>query len=145
MQFIKKIRQKFSNSKKPVNFYSLLGKENGLKELVKDFYEVMEKDPRAHDCLKVHDLFENKVLPENKDKLFMFLSGWLGGPNLFVENIGAPKMRMRHAHIKIGEKERVQWLYCMKQSVRNRKISKKEERMFINSLTALSLRIKNKD
>ncbi len=143
MQILKILRDKFSKPSAPLNFYKLLGEEVGLRALVADFYTCMENDPKAQDCLKVHSLIEQKIEEESKDKLFMFLSGWLGGPNLFVQNIGAPKMHMRHAHIKIGEKERVQWLYCMEQALLKKKLAKREKKLFLNSLTALSLRIKN--
>ena len=49
----------------------------------------------------------------SRQKLFMFLSGWLGGPDLYVQNIGHPKLRQRHMPFAIGEAERDQWVACM--------------------------------
>lgn len=52
-------------------------------------------------------------LSGSRDKLFMFLSGWFGGPDLFVEKFGHPKLRARHMPFAIGTKERDQWVACM--------------------------------
>lgn len=143
MKILSKIKNFFSKPNSTKSFYSILGEARGLENIVSKFYHVMETDPKAKRCLKVHALENGKVSEQNKERLVMFLSGWLGGPNLFVENVGAPKMRMRHAHVKISEVERVEWLYCMEQAVSEIKISKKDKRSFLRSLEALSLRIKN--
>jgi hemoglobin len=51
-------------------------------------------------------------LTTSTEKLFMFMSGWLGGPQLFVEKFGHPRLRARHLPFKIGVSERDQWLLC---------------------------------
>lgn len=133
--------------KEPVNFYELLGNEVGIKKLVRDFYRIMESDPNAIDCLMAHEL-EDGVIPEEvKRKLYLFLSGWLGGPQLFVQEFGHPRMRMRHAHVKIGEKEADQWLYCMIKALDDHypKIPAKEQKQLIKSFAALAYRIKNRN
>ena len=43
----------------------------------------------------------------------MFLSGWTGGPQLYVEKFGHPRLRQRHLPFTIGEAERDQWMGCM--------------------------------
>jgi truncated hemoglobin YjbI len=47
----------------------------------------------------------------------MYLSGWLGGPQLFVEAYGHPRLRARHLPFAIGETERDQWLMCMRMAM----------------------------
>lgn len=132
-------------SKSPKSFYDQIGQETGIKELVQNFYEVMLTDPKAKRCLLVHKLEEGSIPVEVKDKLFMFLSGWLGGPNLFVENHGHPRMRMRHMHVKIGQTEAEQWLYCMQNALDKHsvKMSKKFKNQFMNSCKGLAIRIIN--
>ena len=49
----------------------------------------------------------------SRDKLFWFLSGWMGGPNLFIEKFGHPRLRARHLPYAIASDERDQWLRCM--------------------------------
>jgi len=131
--------------KKPLSFYQKLGEAQGLQELVASFYQIMLTDPKARNCLSVHELKDGGIDPESSEKLFFFLSGWLGGANLFVQNVGAPRMRMRHAHINISEIERDEWIYCMQKAVssHSHKVSKVDQRKFIQSITALAMRIQN--
>ena len=47
----------------------------------------------------------------------MFLSGWMGGPQLYVEKFGHPRLRMRHMPFRIGLVERDQWIWCMNKAL----------------------------
>jgi hemoglobin len=47
----------------------------------------------------------------------MFLSGWSGGPSLYIEKYGHPRLRQRHMPFSIGEAERDQWLWCMNKAL----------------------------
>ena len=49
----------------------------------------------------------------SREKLFMFLTGWTGGPQLYIERYGHPKLRMRHMPFAVDESARDQWMYCM--------------------------------
>lgn len=80
-----------------------------LRELVARFYELMNELPEARPIRKMHAA----DLSGAADKLFKFLSGWLGGPDLFVEEYGHPRLRARHFPFPIGVKERDQWMLCM--------------------------------
>ena len=53
------------------------------------------------------------TLEGSRDKLFWFLSGWLGGPPLYEERFGHPRLRARHLPFAIGLRERDDWLVCM--------------------------------
>jgi hemoglobin len=53
----------------------------------------------------------------------MFLTGWSGGPQVYIEKFGHPRLRARHMPFKIGEKERDQWLYCMFKALEDVEIS----------------------
>jgi hemoglobin len=128
--------------KKPKTFYEVLGSQQGIETLVQNFYRNMETYPEFENVLHSH---AEGITPEIEKKLVFFLCGWLGGPNLFVENYGHPRMRMRHAHIKIGEAERNEWLQCMQLSLDNHpyKIKKKTNHQLMDSFTALAVRIQN--
>lgn len=89
--------------------YLLIGEEVGLKNLVDKFYFYMDTLPEAKRC---RDLHKESLAGANK-KLFMFLSGWMGGPNLYIEAFGHPRMRMRHFPFKITTIERDEWMLCM--------------------------------
>lgn len=110
-----KIKNLFTKkiSKPPVTLYEQLGGEVVVKQLVDRFYWHMDNDPNVRECRELH----GKSLESSKKKLFMFLSGWLGGPSLYIQAFGHPMMRRRHFPFKIGPRERDQWLYCMRKSL----------------------------
>jgi len=91
------------------SLYEMIGGETGLRSLVNRFYDLMDSSPEA----KQIRLFHAKSLTQSREKLFMFLSGWSGGPPLYVERFGHPRLRMRHMQFAIGTVERDQWLWCM--------------------------------
>jgi hemoglobin len=142
---LKEMIQRFKKPTGPQIFYNILGEENGIYQLVKNFYDVMEHDTKAYECLHTHELKDGSIPDEVKKKLFMFLCGWLGGPNLFQEAYGHPRMRARHMHVKIGTKEKSQWLYCMQNAIKMHsvKMSSSQQKTLINSFTALGMRIQN--
>jgi hemoglobin len=145
MPLFERIKKIFKRNQKQRSFFEAIGDENGVHELVKNFYYVMESDPKAKECLEVHELVDGKIPDEVKKKLFLFLTGWFGGPQIYTKTYGPPRMRARHAHVKITEKERDQWLYCMDIALKKHsaKMSKLEKKLFLNSFKALALRIQN--
>ena len=93
--------------------YELLGGETGVRSLVDRFYDLMDSSPEAKDIRALHAA----SLKQSREKLFMFLSGWSGGPQLYLQKFGHPRLRMRHMPFLIGERERDQWLWCMNQAL----------------------------
>ena len=98
-------------------FYELLGgAETGrasIRELVEKFYDIMETDARAAGIRAMHPA----DLTLAREKLFMFLTGWTGGPQLYVERYGHPMLRRRHLPFAIDESARDQWMSCMIQAM----------------------------
>ena len=92
-----------------VSFYDLLGGTEQIRKLVDGFYDIMDTDPRANIIRDMHP----QDLTSSREKLFMFLTGWTGGPQLYIERYGHPFLRRRHLPFAIGEAERDQWMYCM--------------------------------
>lgn len=105
-----KIQEAGSNKS---TFYMLLGGEQGgtaaVRQLVETFYDIMDSDPKAAPIRAMHPA----DLTASCEKLFMFLTGWTGGPQLYIERYGHPFLRRRHLSFSIGESERDQWMYCM--------------------------------
>lgn len=89
--------------------YVLIGGEVAVGKLCDRFYELMDTVAQFAHLRSMHPA----DLKSSRDKLFMFLSGWFGGPDLFVQNFGHPKLRQRHMPFSIGETERDQWVACM--------------------------------
>ena len=94
----------------PQTHYQRIGGEAKIHELVEAFYHHMDELPETYGIRKMHA----EDLSGSRRKLFEFLSGWLGGPQLFIEKHGQPMLRQRHLHFSIGDAERDQWLTCMK-------------------------------
>lgn len=94
-------------------FYDLLGGEQGgasaIRELVETFYDIMDTDKKAAPLRAMHPA----DLTASREKLFMFLTGWTGGPQLYIERYGHPFLRRRHLPFSIDESARDQWMYCM--------------------------------
>jgi hemoglobin len=93
--------------------YSLLGGDAGVRRLVDRFYDLMDEVPEYHGIRKLH----LQDLAGSREKLYLFLSGWLGGPPLYVEKYGHPMLRARHLPYSIGVSERDAWLACMLQAM----------------------------
>jgi hemoglobin len=89
--------------------YNVMGGEAVVRKLVDTFYDQMDEDPDFFGIRKLHP----QSLHGSREKLFMFLSGWLGGPPLYVNEFGHPRLRARHLPFPIGESERDQWMACM--------------------------------
>jgi len=93
--------------------YQRIGGAEKIHGLVDRFYHLMDELPEAYGIRKMH----TEDLQVVNDKLFMFLSGWMGGPQLFVEAFGHPMLRRRHLPFAIGDAERDQWMLCMNQAL----------------------------
>jgi hemoglobin len=93
--------------------YEQLGGEQKVRELADTFYNIMETDARAKTIRALHPQF----LDSSREKFFMFLSGWLGGPSLYTNEYGHPRLRARHMPFPIGEQERDEWLFCMREAM----------------------------
>ena len=110
--------------------YDLLGGEAAVRRLVDRFYELMGETPEYYVIRKLHP----QDLSGSREKLFTFLSGWLGGPQLYVEKHGHPMLRARHLGFSIGVAERDAWLACMKQAMADCEVEPKLRDFLLQSL-----------
>jgi len=93
--------------------FERLGGESAVRTLVDRFYDLMDLEPAFAVLRSLHPA----TLDGSRDKLFWFLCGWLGGPQLYTERFGHPMLRARHLPFAIGIRERDQWLACMRQAM----------------------------
>ena len=96
------------------NPYLALGGEQGLDRMVRRFYVLMDTDPAYRELRQTHADLERA-----RERLFEFLSGRLGGPNLYIERHGHPRLRARHMPFAIGPRERDQWVDCMNRAMQD--------------------------
>jgi hemoglobin len=93
--------------------YEAIGGDAPLRALVDRFYDLMDLEPGYAALRALHPT----ALEGSRDKLHWFLSGWLGGPDLYQQRFGHPRLRARHLPYAIGIAERDQWMACMRQAM----------------------------
>ncbi len=93
--------------------YKILGGDAAVRRIVDTFYDLMDLEPKYARLREVHP----GPLDSARDKLYMFLSGWLGGPQLYTEQFGHPRLKMRHMPFHISSIERDQWMACIEESL----------------------------
>ena len=119
--------------------YERLGGEKTVRKLVDRFYDLMDTMPQARKIRELHP----DDLTGSRDKLFKFLSGWLGGPQLYVEEYGHPRLRARHLPFPIGESERDAWLSCMRQALSEMEIEELLRDSLLHSLSKTADHLRN--
>jgi hemoglobin len=116
--------------KSNTSIYLQLGGEAAVHRLVDRFYELMEGLSEARTVRQMHP----PSLAGSADSLFKFLSGWFGGPPLFHQERGHPRLRMRHAPFAVSVVERDEWMLCMHQAINEQvddpSLNAKLQRMF---------------
>lgn len=93
--------------------YEQMGGDAGIRRLVDRFYDLMDTAPEAATVRKLHAA----SLKASREKLYLYLSYWTGGPQTYIERNGHPRLRMRHLPFTIGARERDEWLWCMDQAL----------------------------
>ena len=93
--------------------FDQIGRSEGVRSLVDRFYDIMDQADEAQTIRALHA----KDLRVSRDKLDLFLTGWLGGPPVYVEKYGHPRLRARHLPFSIGIRERNEWMFCMIQAL----------------------------
>ncbi|GAA4019279.1 group II truncated hemoglobin [Actimicrobium antarcticum] len=89
--------------------FDLIGGAERVRELVDRFYDLMDLEPEFAELRALHP----GTLDGSRDKLYWFLTGWSGGPDLYVQRYGHPRLRARHLPYPIGVSVRDQWMQCM--------------------------------
>ncbi|PZM13977.1 group II truncated hemoglobin [Rhizobium tubonense] len=109
-------------SEKSITLYEAIGGEPTVRALTARFYELMDTLPQAARCRAVHP----PSLEGSREKLYEYLTGYLGGPPLYTDKRGHPRLRSRHFDAAIGPAERDEWLLCfgraMEDTIPNEKL-----------------------
>lgn len=119
--------------------YQMLGGEAAVLSLVDRFYFFMDTLPEAAGIRQIH----GQSLTNAKMKLFKFLSGWLGGPDLFIQEYGHPRLRQRHFPFAISEAEARQWILCMNKALAELNMDSNLRTFLQQSLEQLALHMIN--
>jgi hemoglobin len=104
--------QSHARSRGATSLYERMGGAVALRRLVRRFHELMETLPEAEAARAVLHVAPSDLGP----KLYEFLSGWLGGPELYAKRHGSPKLKRRHFLVPIGPAQRDGWLLCFRRA-----------------------------
>ena len=114
-----------------------IGGLDNVRMLVDQFYDIIEEESPAL----------REMLPPNtagsRLKLYEFLSGWLGGPQLYQEKRGHPRLRMRHFPFSIGDAEAKEWMRCMEKAMRQRDLPQQLQTFLTERLLESALHLRN--
>lgn len=116
--------------------YEQIGSTN-LKKLIETFYTFVFASE------KIAPLFKNNK-EEIKQKQFLFLTQFLGGPAIYTEKYGHPKMRQRHLPHSITEEAKEEWLRCMKLAINSLDTTEELKRALYNCFPAVAQHMVNK-
>ena len=115
------------------SLYESIGGIDKIDELVDRFYDLMALESGLSYLRDMNP----QDLTGSREKLKFFLTGWMGGPDIYSQKYGHPMLRARHLPYKIGNKERNQWLICMYQAMEDCGIdgaaAKQLEESFLNT------------
>ena len=102
-----------AEAEEQLNPYDLIGGEAAVRRIVNRFYDIMDSAPEAAAIRKMHA----KDLSPMRERLFEFLSGWLGGPPLYFQRPGHNCIMSAHRPYAIGAKERDEWMFCIRKAM----------------------------
>ena len=121
--------------------YEKIGGEATVGRLADRFYELMDSVAQFKELRAMHP----ESLAGSRDKLYKFLSGWFGGPDLFVQEYGHPRLRARHMPFAIGTLERDQWVACMVLAMEDVGIDEDVRKVLLNNFFNTADFMRNKE
>ena len=121
--------QESQNDNPAPTLYELIGGNDKLRALVDRFYDLMDLEADFAALRAMHP----PSLEGSRDKLYLFLSGWSGGPDLYTPVHGHPFLRARHLPFAIGTTERDQWLTCMLLAMRELGYPEEQQDLLLNA------------
>lgn len=125
--------------------YQAAGGEAGIRQLVEDFYDIMASLDESQHIFNMHPQGSPEDQPRTKDKLAMFLCGWLGGPIRYADKYGPISIPRAHAHLPIGAQEMSAWLRCMKLAADRQPYADDFKSYLLTQLAVPAGRCKNQD
>ncbi|SDA93301.1 hemoglobin [Sinorhizobium sp. NFACC03] len=121
--------------------YEAIGGDPTVRALTRRFYELMDTLPEAARCRAVHP----PDVSGSEEKFYEYLTGWLGGPPIYVEKRGHPMLRRRHFVAEIGPEERDEWLLCFTRALEEAIAHPKLRQIILDPITRLALHMQNKE
>ena len=123
-----------------MNPYRELGGEAGVRRLVDHFYDRMDESPQAREIRAMH----RDELTEMRERLALFLCGWLGGPPLHAQRYGPICMRSAHAPFPIDSNACDQWIACMGDALQEAAIDDKLRDALLGAFARMADMLRNR-
>lgn len=121
------------------NAFERVGGEKVIKALAHQFYQQMQTLDETQALLAIH----RAPIEESEQKLYEFLSGWLGGPNLYQEKHGHPALRARHMPFKVDDTMVEQWLLCMNNAIEMEIAEPQHREAIFQAISTLAKHMRN--
>lgn len=123
-----------------MSIYERMGGSAAIERLVDALYAEMEREPGVSPLLALHE-----DVPRAKERLFEFLSGWTGGPPLYVRKHGHPRLRARHLHVPIDEVMVGMWMHCMNHALHETVTDEEVRQILRSNLEPLAHHLRNQE
>src|SRR5699024_8083673 len=91
---------------KPGNLYDAIGGQEAVDKIIDALYTHIGQHPDLIPIFPVD-------LTESARKQRLFITQFLGGPNLYMQERGHPMLKSRHMEFVITPTRRDAWLSCM--------------------------------
>jgi len=124
-----------------ITLYEAVGGDAGVRALTRRFYALMDSLPEAARCRAIHP----PDLSGSEEKLYEYLTGWLGGPPLYTQKRGHPMLRRRHFMASIGPKERDEWLLCFVRALEETVPGEGLRKIILEPVTRLAHHMQNQE
>ncbi len=121
--------------------YNAIGGDTTVRALTHRFYQLMDTLPQAARCRAIHP----DDLSGSEEKFYEYLTGWLGGPPLYTDKRGHPRLRSRHFGAAIGAEERDEWLLCFNLALEETVSHPQLRSIILEPVTRLAHHMQNKD
>lgn len=128
-------------SSETITLYEAIGGDSTVKALVHRFYELMDSLPEAARCRAVHP----PDLSGSEEKFYEYMTGYLGGPAIYVQKRGHPMLRRRHFVAEIGPLERDEWLLCFRRALDETVENEKLRAIIMEPVERLAHHMQNKE
>ncbi len=124
-----------------ITLYEAVGGDAGVRALTRRFYALMDSLPETARCRAIHP----PDLSGSEEKLYEYLTGWLGGPPLYTQKRGHPMLRRRHFMASIGPGERDEWLLCFTRALEETVPGEALRKITLEPVTRLAHHMQNQE
>ncbi|THF53691.1 group II truncated hemoglobin [Allorhizobium terrae] len=129
------------SDEKTITLYEAIGGDATVKALCQRFYQLMDTLPEAARCRAIHP----EDLTESEEKFYDYITGYLGGPPIYMEKRGHPMLRRRHFVAEIGPQERDEWLLCFRRAMEDTIAHEKLREIIWAPIEKLAYHMQNKE